>query len=1068
MDSQRDFPKPLIAYGAAVAAVVPALLLRLGATPWLGPTIQYLTFFPAVLVASWFGGFGPGVAAAAMATLASFVWILPDDGLALVSQQLNGLLVFAVVSLGIAYLGGLMRKAQAAERRSALEWRTTLASIGDAVIVTDRRGHVRFVNPVAERLTGWTLNDALDRPIDEVFAIADDEKLQPIPSPVARVLREGKPFALAGHTALRHKSGGWRPVADSAAPVRNEAGEIDGVVLVFRDQTAEREASRELRRSRSLLQTMSDRTPAVTYIKDLEGRYLFVNQSFLDLFHITRETILGHTDIDLFGPEIAERFRSMDRRVVQGNVALTEEEVVPLDSGDYTYLSVKSPLWDEAGKPYAVIGVSTDITERKRMESQLHESRQHYQALAESLPHLVWTCRADGYCDFLSRQWVAYTGRSAEEQLGNGWADAIHPDDRERVEREWGRAVERGDLYDEEFRLRRRDGAYRWFRTRGVPLRDASGAIVKWFGSNTDVEDYKRSEQRLRAQLERLDLLDRLTRAIGERQDLHGVLQVVVSSLEDSQPLDYCCVCLYDADDRLLTVECVGQGGQALARELELGEKTQINVDVNGLSKCLRGQLVYEPNIESAPTSFSQRLSRAGLRSFVGAPLVLESNVFGVLIAARRVADGFSSADCEFLRQLSEHVALAAHQAQLHTALQRAYDDLHQTQQAVMQQERLKALGQMASGIAHDINNAISPVALYTESLLETEPGLSVRARDYLETIQRANEDVAQTVARMREFYRPREAELVLSPVNLNEVAQDVIGLTRARWSDMPQERGVVIELDTSLTPNDPVVPGVEAELREALTNLVFNAVDAMPEGGTLSIRTRRTSDPSRAEAPDRVYIEVSDSGVGMDAETQRRCLEPFFTTKGERGTGLGLATVYGSVQRHNAEIYILSAPGRGTTVQLVFAAARDAAVPKEPPRKHRLPSVRILVVDDDPLLLKSLRDALETDGHRVSTATGGLAGLEAFSAARENDMPFDLVITDLGMPYVDGRQVAAGIKELSPATPVLLLTGWGQRLMDDGELPAHVDKVLNKPPKLADLRAALAAFGPAKAGPHD
>jgi PAS domain S-box-containing protein len=1059
VDTNRDFPKPLVAYGAAVAAVVLALLLRLIATPWLGPPIQYLTFFPAVLVASWFGGFGPGIAAAALATLASFVWILPDDGPGLVSQQVNGLAVFAGVSLGIAYLGGLMRKAQAAERRSALEWRTTLASIGDAVIVTDRRGQVRFLNPVAERLTGWTINDALGRPIDDVFSIADDETLQPITSPVARVLREGKPFTLGGHTVLRHKSGRWRPVADSGAPVRNEAGEIDGVVLVFRDQTAEREAGRELRRSRSLLQTMSDRTPAVTYVKDLEGRYLFVNQSFLDLFHITRETILGHTDIDLFGPEIAERFRSMDRRVVQANVALTEEEVVPLDGGDHTYLSVKSPLWDETGKPYAVIGVSTDITERKRMESQLRESRQHYQALAESLPHLVWTCRADGYCDFLSQQWVTYTGRSAEEQLGRGWADAVHPDDRARVEREWGLAVERGDLYDEEFRLRRRDGAYRWFRTRGVPLRDASGAIVKWFGSNTDVEDYKRSEQRLRAQLERLGLLDRLTRAIGERQDLHGVLQVVVSSLEDSQPLDYCGMCLYDAAERMLTVECVGQRGQALAGELELGEKAQIRVDVNGLSKCVRGQLVYEPDIEGAPTSFSQGLFRAGLRSFVGAPLVLESNVFGVLIAARRVADGFSSADCEFLRQLSEHVALAAHQAQLHTALQRAYDDLHQTQQAVMQQERLKALGQMASGIAHDINNAISPVALYTESLLETEPGLSVRARDYLETIQRANEDVAQTVARMREFYRPREAELVLSPVNLNDVAQDVIGLTRARWSDMPQERGVVIELDTSLTPNDPVVPGVEAELREALTNLVFNAVDAMPEGGTLSIRTRRTSDPSRAEAPDRVYIEVSDSGVGMDAETQRRCLEPFFTTKGERGTGLGLATVYGSVQRHNAEIYILSAPGRGTTVQLVFAAARDAAVPKEPPRRQSLPSLRILVVDDDPLLLKSLRDTLETDGHSVKTATGGLAGLEAFSAARENDMPFDLVITDLGMPYVDGRQVAAGIKELSPSTPVLLLTGWGQRLMDDGELPAHVDKVLNKPPKLTDLRAALQAF---------
>lgn len=1061
MNSERDFPKPVVAYSAAIAAVVAALLLRAALTPLVGPTIQYLSFFPAVLAASWFGGFGPGVAASLLSAVATFVWFLPPDGVFKLpaTQDLNGLGMFTIISIGIAYLSGVARTAQVAERRAALEWRTTLASIGDAVIVTDRHGHVRFMNPVAERLTGWTLNEVLDRPLDDIFTALDEDTTKPVENPVARVMREGRAVVVTGHTVLRHKQGRVRPIADSVAPVRNSEGEIEGVVLVFRDQSAERESHRELTRSRGLLQAMSDRTPAVTYVKDLQGKYLFVNQSFLDLFHVTQEQILGHTDVDLFGAEIAERFMAMDRRVVQANVALTDEEVVPFDTGDRTYLSVKCPLWDETGKPYAVFGVSTDITDRKRIESALVESRRHYQALAESLPHLVWTCRADGYCDYLSRQWVDYTGRSAEEQLGTGWADCIHPDDRGRVEQEWGLAVERGHTYDEEFRLRRRDGTYRWFRTRGVPLRDATGALVKWFGSNTDVDDYKRSEQRLRSQLERLDLLDRLTRAIGERQDLHGVLQVVVSSLEDHLPLDYCCVCLYDAVDRHLTVACVGERSQSAAHELDLDEKAHVRVDVNGLSKCVRGQLVYEPDIAGAPTAFAQRLSRGGIRSFVAAPLVIEGNVFGVLIAARRVPQGFSSADCEFLRQLSEHAALAAHQAQLHTALQRAYDDLHQTQQAVMQQERLKALGQMASGIAHDINNAISPVALYTESLLETETSLSPRARDYLETIQRANEDVAATVARMREFYRPREADLVLSPVNLNEVAEDVIGLTRARWSDMPQERGVVIELDTSLTANDPVVPGVEAELREALTNLVFNAVDAMPEGGTLSVRTRRTSDPSRAEAPDRVYIEVSDSGVGMDAETQRRCLEPFFTTKGERGTGLGLATVYGTVQRHNAEIYIVSAPGRGTTVQLVFAAAREAAVTREAPRPQRLPSQRILVVDDDPLLLKSLRDTLETGGHVVTTASGGLAGLEAFSEAREANAPFNLVITDLGMPYVDGRQVASAVKELSPATPVILLTGWGQRLMDDGETPPHVDRVLNKPPKLADLRAALASL---------
>src|SRR5205809_2190668 len=165
---------------------------------------------------------------------------------------------------------------------------------------------------------------------------------------------------------------------------------------------------------------------------------------------------------------------------------------------------------------------------------------------------------------------------------------------------------------------------------------------------------------------------------------------------------------------------------------------------------------------------FPRHLAQADVHTLLVATQMVKSRVLGVLVAARREPDSFSSADCEFLRQLSEHVALASHQAQLYGELQRAYDDLRQSQQAIMQKERLRALGEMASGIAHDINNAISPAALYTESLLEREPGLSERARSCLTTIQTAIEDVAETVSRMREFYRPRETEMVLSRVACN------------------------------------------------------------------------------------------------------------------------------------------------------------------------------------------------------------------------------------------------------------------------------------------------------------
>jgi signal transduction histidine kinase/ActR/RegA family two-component response regulator len=422
-----------------------------------------------------------------------------------------------------------------------------------------------------------------------------------------------------------------------------------------------------------------------------------------------------------------------------------------------------------------------------------------------------------------------------------------------------------------------------------------------------------------------------------------------------------------------------------------------------------------------------------------------------VLVVARFQAGAFVSAECEFLRQLAEHVALAAHQAQLHGALQAAYDDLRQSQQAILQQERLRALGQMASGIAHDINNALSPVALYTESMLATETGLSPAARGQLEIIQRAVEDVGQTIARMREFYRQREGQLTTAPVQLNDLVHQVLDLTRARWSDMAMQRGAVIEAHSDLAADLPHVAGVESELREALINLVFNALDAMPDGGTLTMRTRVEAGAVR--------VEVADSGVGMDAETRRRCLEPFFTTKGERGTGLGLAMVYGVAQRHAAELDIQAAPGAGTTVSLAFAptSARDAGVGGD--ETGLLPRLRLLLIDDDPVLLKALEDALAGEGHAVTIANDGAGGIEAF-AARDGKEGFDAVITDLGMPHVDGRQVAAAIKSLSPETPIILLTGWGQGLLSGVETPPHIDVVLSKPPKLREIRAALAQLG--------
>jgi signal transduction histidine kinase/ActR/RegA family two-component response regulator len=577
------------------------------------------------------------------------------------------------------------------------------------------------------------------------------------------------------------------------------------------------------------------------------------------------------------------------------------------------------------------------------------------------------------------------------------------------------------------------------------------------------------AEQRTLTQLERLELLRRITHAIAERQDLHSIFQVVVRSLEDHLPADFAALLDYNHHLRRLTVSRVGSRSEPLALQLAMSQDARVEIDENGLSRCVAGQLVYEPDILDIPFPFPRRLAGAGLRSMVIVPLMVEqrSGVFGVLVVARHQSNSFSSAECEFLRQLCDHVSLAANQAQLHESLKRAYDDLQLSQSAVLQQERLRALGQMASGIAHDINNAISPVALYVEAILTHEKGFSDRARRQLEIIQRSVDDVAHTVSRMGEFYRRRPTQTQLLPVDVNSVLHDALELTRARWSDMAQGRGAVIETLIETQGETPYVMAIESELREALINLVLNATDAMPEGGRLTLRSGYSLEAGKALAR-RVYIEVSDTGLGMDEATRRRCLEPFFTTKGDRGSGLGLAMVYGITQRHGVDIDIQSAPGEGTTFRLTFPHTAPAPQSTGSIRIQKIPThTKILLVDDDPLLLTSMRETLVNEGHQVQTASGGRAGIEAFIDAKKAGKAFRVVITDLGMPHVDGRAVAAAIHAAAPETAIILLTGWGQRLVASGDIPPGVSVVMTKPPKLAELRQWLAELAGERAAPN-
>ena len=805
-----------------------------------------------------------------------------------------------------------------------------------------------------------------------------------------------------------------------------------------------------------------------------DGTFKRMSPAITDMLGYTMEEALRLNYLEKQHPE--DRYRTsevVDAQINRGERVQNFESRFRHKDGTYRVLSWRST--PAGGLMYATARDVTDqhaaataLREAKeqlevRVEQRtselalandsLRRSERRFRALIENGADGVALIDANRKILYLSPAVTNIEGYQPEELVGTFAEDLTHPDDIPLMEAGMRKLIENPSK-PTSMVVRRRHKAGHWVWLEALitnQLDDPSvGAIVINY---RDITERLEHEARLSEQMRRLALMARITRAIGERQDLRSIFQAMVRSIEDELPVDFCLIGLYQVEDNRLTVSCVGARTEPVASGLDMTEGTIIPIDENGLSRCVQGELVYEPTIEDSRFPFPKRLASGGMRSLVIAPLLVESQVFGVLVAARRTAKAFSSGECEFVRQAMEHTALAAHQAQLYTALQRAYDDLRTSQQQIMQQERLRALGQMASGIAHDINNAISPVALYTEALLEREPNLTERGRSQLEIIQRAVDDIAQTVARMGEFYRLREPQLTLIPVDLNKLVGHVIDLTRARWSDMAQQRGAAIEMRTELDPSLPMVAAVESQIRDALVNLIFNAVDAMPDGGPITIRTHFAMGSG-----DRiVLLEVQDAGIGMDEDTRRRCLEPFFTTKGTRGTGLGLAMVYGVAQRHGASLEIESEPGKGTLIRMTFAIAAATSAVITGRQLQPASPMRILIIDDDPLLLKSLRDTLEVDGHDVTAANGGQAGIEAFVESHAEGRPFPVVITDLGMPHVDGRKVASTVKASVPSTTVLMLTGWGRRLVAEGDVPPGVDQILSKPPKLLELRAALA-----------
>lgn len=446
-----------------------------------------------------------------------------------------------------------------------------------------------------------------------------------------------------------------------------------------------------------------------------------------------------------------------------------------------------------------------------------------------------------------------------------------------------------------------------------------------------------------------------------------------------------------------------------------------------------------EPTLETAVEAV-----RAGASDYltkpVGKPAILHSVAnaarFRALEDEKRLLE---AQNLEYQNNLAELVDQRTQE------LQKALTTLQKAQKQLIQQERMSALGQMASGIAHDFNNVLMPITGFSEILLEDPHALDDReeALHMLRMIKTCGDDARHIVRRLRLIYKEEESDYTM--MDLAEVLESVVSLTMPKWKEEMNAKGVNIEIETEFEEHSPIKGNI-SELREALTNLIFNAVDALPEGGTITLRLL-------AQGKGGVVLEVSDNGIGMDSETLSRCMEPFFTSKGEQGSGLGLSMVHGVVQRHGGSMDVNSESGVGTTVRMCFPVPADTRVAEEDSTKmaEALSPMRLLVVDDEARSRHIMSRILKRDGHSVELAERGEEGIKkALSGS------YDMIITDRAMPFMSGDEVAATIARTKPNLPIIMVTGFGDIMNGEGECPVGVRQVLTKPVTVNDLRNVM------------
>ena len=892
------------------------------------------------------------------------------------------LILAAMVALACGVLAGVLAvwrhmqtkhfqtlyASEARLRASTERHSITLRAIGDAVLVTDRHGCVELLNPVAERLTGWSNEEANGLPLERVFKIICEDNRAPVNSPVERVLREEEVVGLANHTLLIARDGSECPIADSAAPIRDAQGGITGVVLVFRDQTVEQNY-------RALFQRMMDGFAVHELIRDEAGhpvdyRFVAVNPAFERMTGLCAADVTGRSIREVM-PGIEQHWIDTYSRVVETGVPVHFERHAE-QFGKYFDVAAFRPAINQ----FATI--IQDITPRKQTERALQESERKYRSLTDDVLdttevgifildaafNIVWVNRTMGR--FFSFQREDVIGKPKRELIRQSIARIFEdPDGFARKVL----ATYDNNTYSEKFECHVLAGEgreERWLQHWSQPVRSglyAGGRVEHYY----DITERKQNE----AQQKRL-----------------------VSALEQSgesvMVTDQNATILYvnQAFERLTGYAWEDVAGQT-PRILHSGKHSKnfyrAMWETLTHGEVYRGRLV---NRRKDGTHFTEDISIAPVTDDAG-------RIVNYVAVAQDVSD----------------------RLRLEAELQQA--------------QKMESIGRLAGGVAHDFNNMLGTILGNAELALDAMEPHSPLREDLTEIVHAAKRS-AEITQQLLAFARKQ----VVTPrrLNLNEAIDGMIKMLRrlvgenvvVEWAPDPEE--IIIEIDPS-------------QLNQILANLCVNARDAITDVGVITIHTRieyldakAICDCRHAGAPGPyALLSVNDTGCGMDAETIMHLFEPFYTTKAVgKGTGLGLATVHGIVMQNGGCIRVSSKPWEGSTFRIYLPLCMketDMAETDPRPTAAQGQGETVLIAEDEESVLRLTRSMLEKLGYKVLAAS---SPKEALQLADAFDGHIDLLLSDVIMPGMNGRDLATHMKDKYPDLHCLFMSGYTADVIAD------------------------------------